>query len=46
MPLLLAVGAAYFVTTNLAGLRREWRELDRPGGGAGRKPDRPVHQGR
>ena len=28
------------------GLRREWRELDRAGRGAGRRPNRPVHQGR
>ncbi|MFE9096952.1 MFS transporter [Streptomyces sp. NPDC007264] len=28
-PVLLACGAAYFLTTNLAGLRREWREMDR-----------------
>ncbi|MFD8913453.1 MFS transporter [Streptomyces sp. NPDC059575] len=31
-PVLLACGAAYFLTTNLAGLRPEWREMDRPGG--------------
>ncbi|MFJ7078028.1 MFS transporter [Streptomyces sp. NPDC098781] len=31
-PVLLAGGAAYFLTTNLAGLRREWREMDRPRG--------------
>ncbi|WP_405777572.1 MFS transporter [Streptomyces sp. NBC_01538] len=46
VPVLLAAGAAYFVTTNLAGLRREWRELDRPGGGAGRKPSQRARQGR
>ncbi|MDQ0932842.1 MFS family permease [Streptomyces turgidiscabies] len=46
VPVLLAAGAAYFLTTNLAGLRREWRELDRPRRRAGRKPDRPVRQGR
>ena len=46
VPVLLAVGAAYLVTTHLAGLRREWRELDRAGRGAGRRPNRPVHQGR
>ncbi|WP_353946356.1 MFS transporter [Streptomyces sp. HUAS MG91] len=28
-PVLLACGAAYFVTTNLAGLRPEWRAMDR-----------------
>ncbi|MFJ6214233.1 MFS transporter [Streptomyces sp. NPDC092296] len=28
-PVLLAVGAAYFLTTSLAGLRPEWREMDR-----------------
>lgn len=31
-PVLLACGAVYFLTTNLAGLRPEWREMDRPGG--------------
>ncbi|WP_031074616.1 MFS transporter [Streptomyces sp. NRRL WC-3742] len=29
VPVLLACGAAYFLTTNLAGLRPEWREMDR-----------------
>ncbi|MEV0597652.1 hypothetical protein [Nonomuraea cavernae] len=28
-PVLLACGAAYALTTNLAGLRPEWREMDR-----------------
>ncbi|MGV9247983.1 MFS transporter [Streptomyces sp. NPDC003710] len=28
-PVLLAGGAAYFLTTNLTGLRPEWREMDR-----------------
>ncbi|MET9126208.1 MFS transporter [Streptomyces sp. NPDC004528] len=31
-PVLLAGGAAYFLTTNLAGLRPEWREMDRARG--------------
>ncbi|MGW5330564.1 MFS transporter [Streptomyces sp. NPDC004014] len=31
-PVLLAGGAAYFLTTNLTGLRPEWREMDRAGG--------------
>ncbi|MFJ6614413.1 MFS transporter [Streptomyces sp. NPDC091289] len=31
-PVLLACGAAYFLTTNLAGLRPEWREMDRTRG--------------
>ncbi|OCC07885.1 MFS transporter [Streptomyces sp. PTY087I2] len=31
-PVLFACGAAYFLTTNMAGLRPEWREMDRPGG--------------
>ncbi|WP_327045846.1 MFS transporter [Microbispora sp. NBC_01189] len=31
-PALLAGGAAYFLTTNLAGLRPEWREMDRTRG--------------
>ncbi|MGW9032827.1 MFS transporter [Streptomyces sp. NPDC055722] len=32
MPVLLACGAAYFLTTNLTGLRPEWRAMDRTGG--------------
>jgi len=32
VPVLLACGAAYFITTNLAGLRSEWREMDRTRG--------------
>lgn len=32
VPVLLVCGATYFLTTNLAGLRPEWREMDRPGG--------------
>ncbi|MGW0208690.1 MFS transporter [Streptomyces sp. NPDC003233] len=32
VPVLLASGAAYFLTTNLTGLRPEWRQMDRPGG--------------
>ncbi|MFB6956014.1 MFS transporter [Streptomyces sp. NPDC056309] len=32
VPVLLAGGAAYFLTTNLTGLRPEWREMDRPDG--------------
>ncbi|MFJ8476414.1 MFS transporter [Kitasatospora sp. NPDC094011] len=31
-PVLLACATAYFLTTNLAGLRPEWREMDRPRG--------------
>ncbi|MEU6478540.1 MFS transporter [Streptomyces sp. NPDC047017] len=31
VPMLLAWGSAYFLTTNLAGLRPEWREMDRAG---------------
>ncbi|UZI28348.1 MFS transporter [Streptomyces sp. VB1] len=34
-PVLLACGAAYFLTTNLTGLRPEWRAMDRPREGAG-----------
>lgn len=30
VPSLLAAGAAYFLTTSLAGLRPEWRQLERP----------------
>jgi MFS family permease len=32
VPALLTCGAAYFLTTNLAGLRPEWREMDRTRG--------------
>ncbi|MFK4111597.1 MFS transporter [Streptomyces sp. NPDC002176] len=32
VPVLLACGTAYFLTTNLAGLRPEWREMDRTRG--------------
>ncbi|WP_327178765.1 MFS transporter [Streptomyces sp. NBC_01335] len=47
-PVLLTCGALYFLTTNLAGLRPEWREMDRTGrrgvpaphGGEGASPDR------
>ncbi|MEI5034774.1 MFS transporter [Streptomyces sp. S1A(2023)] len=35
-PVLLACGAAYFLTTNLTGLRPEWRAMDRPREGAGK----------
>lgn len=31
VPVLLVCGAAYFLTTNLTGLRPEWREMDRVG---------------
>ncbi|MEW2492955.1 MFS transporter [Streptomyces nodosus] len=34
VPALLAGGSAYFLTTTLAGLRPEWREMDRPAGRA------------
>ncbi|WP_124280289.1 MFS transporter [Streptomyces sp. ADI97-07] len=37
-PVLLACGAAYFLTTNLAGLRPEWREMDRTRGQGILKP--------
>ncbi|MFC8657554.1 MFS transporter [Streptomyces parvus] len=37
-PVLLVCGAAYFLTTTLAGLRPEWRAMDRPrGNGAQRE---------
>lgn len=42
VPVLVAGGAAYFLTTSLAGLRPEWREMDRArarGGGAAVKRD-------
>ncbi|MFB9601621.1 MFS transporter [Streptomyces roseofulvus] len=32
VPILLACGTAYFLATNLAGLRPEWREMDRTRG--------------
>lgn len=32
VPVLLACGTVYFLTTNLTGLRPEWRGMDRPGG--------------
>ncbi|MGV9315882.1 MFS transporter [Streptomyces sp. NPDC003691] len=39
VPVLLVCGSLYFLTTNLAGLRPEWRELDRRGGrDAGQRP--------
>ncbi|MFI7288976.1 MFS transporter [Streptomyces anulatus] len=37
-PVLLACGAAYFLTTNLTGLRPEWRAMDRPREGGGVLP--------
>lgn len=37
-PVLLACGAAYFLTTNLTGLRPEWRAMDRPCEGEGVLP--------
>ncbi|MEW2131680.1 MFS transporter [Streptomyces sp. NPDC005435] len=45
VPVLLACGAAYFLTTNLTGLRPEWREMDRPGGRSDpkRHPEHPEH---
>lgn len=38
VPVLLTCGAAYFLTTNLAGLRPEWREMDRTRGRGVLKP--------
>lgn len=38
VPVLLTCGAAYFLTTNLAGLRPEWREIDRTRGRGVVKP--------
>ncbi|MFD8270404.1 MFS transporter [Streptomyces althioticus] len=38
VPVLLACGVAYFLTTNLAGLRPEWREIDRTRGRGVVKP--------
>ncbi|MFF7995290.1 MFS transporter [Kitasatospora xanthocidica] len=39
IPSLLAAGAVYFATTSLAGLRSEWREMDRLRGHAGGAAD-------
>ncbi|MFF9177149.1 MFS transporter [Streptomyces sp. NPDC014793] len=46
-PVLLAGGAAYFLTTNLTGLRPEWREMDRAGGrdAQDRQPEESVRSG-
>ncbi|MGW1590200.1 MFS transporter [Streptomyces sp. NPDC002386] len=46
-PVLLAGGAAYFLTTNLTGLRPEWREMDRAGGrdAQDRPSEESVHPG-
>ncbi|MFF8941720.1 MFS transporter [Streptomyces sp. NPDC014864] len=38
VPVLLTCGVAYFLTTNLAGLRPEWREIDRTRGRGVVKP--------
>jgi MFS family permease len=38
VPVLLAGGAAYFLTTNLAGLRPEWREMDHVSARGAREP--------
>lgn len=38
VPVLLACGAAYFLATNLAGLRPEWREMDRTRGRGAPEP--------
>ncbi|MFI7504570.1 MFS transporter [Streptomyces sp. NPDC049687] len=38
VPVILACGATYFITTNLAGLRPEWREIDRTRGRGVLKP--------
>ncbi|GAB2326440.1 MFS transporter [Streptomyces variabilis] len=38
VPVLVACGVAYFLTTNLAGLRPEWREIDRTRGRGVVKP--------
>ncbi|GAA0830223.1 macrolide resistance MFS transporter Mrx(A) [Streptosporangium amethystogenes subsp. fukuiense] len=37
-PVLLVCGTVYFLTTNLTGLRPEWREMDRTGGRGSLKP--------
>lgn len=38
LPVLIAGGTAYVLAIGLAGLRREWREMDRPRGGESAKP--------
>ncbi|WP_331740452.1 MFS transporter (plasmid) [Streptomyces cyaneofuscatus] len=38
VPVLLTCGAAYFLTTNLAGLRPEWRQIARTRGGGAVEP--------
>ncbi|MGW5785847.1 MFS transporter [Streptomyces sp. NPDC003757] len=38
VPVLVTCGAVYFLTTNLAGLRPEWREMDRTRGRGVLKP--------
>ncbi|MGW3598133.1 MFS transporter [Streptomyces sp. NPDC005167] len=44
VPVLLAGGVSYFLTTNLTGLRPEWRDMDRVGGRGAptRQPDEDV----
>jgi hypothetical protein len=41
VPVLLACGVVYFLITSLAGLRPEWREMDRPA----RSGSAPRHAG-
>ncbi|WP_418959823.1 MFS transporter [Streptomyces tritici] len=41
-PVLLTAGVLYFLTTNLAGLRPEWREMDRHRGKAAGGPNLPA----
>ncbi len=41
-PVLVATGVVYFLTTNLAGLRPEWREMDRHRGKGRAGPVRPA----
>ncbi|MFI8998786.1 MFS transporter [Streptomyces sp. NPDC053542] len=42
VPVLAVSGAAYFLATNLAGLRHEWRELDREAGTGPAPPEPPA----
>ncbi|MFK4066531.1 MFS transporter [Streptomyces sp. NPDC029674] len=46
VPVLLACGVAYFLTTNLAGLRPEWREMDRTRGRGALKSQSEEHASR
>ncbi|WP_314173137.1 MFS transporter [Streptomyces winkii] len=44
VPSLLAGGVAYFLTTNLAGLRREWRQMDQSRGKRAAKEEKKEEE--